>query len=179
MSTHAFVDESVRGDLYIMCAALMPTDELDAARKTLRSLRAPGQRRIHFSTESDRRRRALLREMSRVNASSIVYAARHPDQIAARAAILATMVPMLRSADVRHLVLESRREQDQRDRSVIYQNLGPHPTPPLSYTHTPASGEPALWVADAVAWAWGRGGRWRAIITDLNLVAAVKEIQVG
>lgn len=178
MSKHAFVDESVRGDLYIMCAALMPTDELDAARKTLRSLRAPGQRRIHFSTESDRRRRALLRGMSRLNGSSTVYVARYPDQIAARAAILATMVPMLRNSDVRHLVLESRREQDKRDRAVIYQNLGPHPTPPLSYTHTPASGEPALWVADAVAWAWGRGGRWRSTIADLDLLTAVKEIKV-
>ena len=179
MSRHAFVDESVRGKLYIMCVTSVSTDELDAARKTLRSLTAPGQRRIHFATESDRRRRALLRAMSRLTTSSIVFVARHPNQVKARGAILAAMVPKLQSSDVRHLVLESRHEQDKRDRAIICHSVGAHPTPPINYTHCPGSGEPLLWVADAVAWAWGRGRRWRATIADLDLLAAVEEIQIA
>ena len=179
MIRHAFVDESVRGELYIVCSVLVSTDGLDTARTTLRSLRAPGQRRIHFATESDGRRRTLLRAMSHLSTSPVVYVARHPNQVDARGAILAAMVPKLQSSDVRHLVLESRQEQDKRDRSIIHRSVGPHPTPPFSYTHCPAPGEPLLWVADAVAWAWGRGGRWRAAIADLDLVTTVEEIQVA
>lgn len=179
MIRHAFVDESVRGELYIMCPVLIATDQLDEARTTLRALRMPGQRRIHFATESDGRRRTLLRAMSRLNTSPVIYIARHCNQVAARAAILATMVPQLRSADVRHVVLESRQEQDQRDRSSIHRAVGSDPTPPFSYDHYPARGEPLLWVSDAVAWAWGRGGRWRAMVVDLNLRAAVTEVEVA
>ena len=178
MIRHAFVDESVRGQLYIMCSVVAATDELDAARRALRSLRAPGQRRIHFATESDRRRKALLAAMSRLNTAPVVYFAHDRNQVAARAAILAAMLPELQSSDDRHLVLESRQGQDKRDCSIVYGSVGPHPKSPFSYTHCPASGEPLLWVADGVAWAWGRGGRWRTEITDLDLVAAVKEIRV-
>lgn len=46
-------------------------------------------------------------------------------------------------------------------------------------THSPAPVEPLLWIADAVAWAWGRGGRWRVQATELSLLAAVKEVQVS
>lgn len=179
MSKHAFVDESVRNELYIMCAALVPTVALDAARRTLRSLRARGQRRIHFVTESDRRRRALLRAISELDCSSIVYVARHRDQVAARAALLATMLPELQSSGVSRLVLESRQGQDERDRSVIYRAVGSQRESAFRYTHNPASAEPLLWIADAVAWAWGRGGRWRARAAELNLFAAVKEVQVS
>jgi hypothetical protein len=157
---------------------MIGTDQLDAARTTLRTLRMPGQRRIHFATESERRRRTLLRAMSRLNTSPVIYVARHRNQVAARAAILATMVPQLRSSDIRHVVLESRQEQDQRDRSSIHRAVGSDPAPPFSYDHCPAQGEPLLWVADAVAWAWGRGGRWRAMIADLKLLAAVEEVEV-
>ena len=178
MIRHTFVDESVRGASYIMCATSIRADGLDAARKTLRSLAAPGQRRTHFATESDGRRRDLLRAMSHLKTLSVVYVAHHPDQVKARAAILAAMVPKLQNSDVRHLVLESRQEQDKRDRSAIYHSVGPHPTRPFSYSHCPAPSEPLLWVADAVAWAWGRGGRWRTMIADLHLLVAVEEIQV-
>ena len=31
----------------------------------------------------------------------------------------------------------------------------------LTYEHLPARSEPLLWVADAAAWCWARGGPWR------------------
>ena len=54
---HAFVDESSRRNSYAICAATISIDDLDSTRKQLRALLLAGQRRIHFTTESDSRRR--------------------------------------------------------------------------------------------------------------------------
>ncbi len=92
MTHHAFIDESARGRKYLICAAtILPTD-LGTARRGLRSLRATGQRRIHFATESDQRRRSLLKEMSTLDTASVIYIADHRNQVAARAAVVASAV---------------------------------------------------------------------------------------
>ncbi len=179
MSRHAFIDESTRGRNYLICAATISPADLDAARRALTTMRAPGQRRIHFATESDQRRRSLLKEMSTLETTSVVYVANHRDQVAARAAIVATAVVKLRQAGVSRLVLEARQGQDEQDRAVIYRALGPDPEPPLSYTHHRSASEPLLWVPDAVAWAWGRGGSWRTRVEDLDLVSAVEMVNVS
>lgn len=179
MSRHAFTDESVRRGTYIVCAVTVSSSDLGAARTALRSLRARGQRRIHFSTESDQRRRQLLKEMSTLKLTSTIYVAKHRDEIAARAAILATAAVDLHGSGVTRLVLEAREGQDKRDRATLYSALGPHPNPEFNYTHHKPAGEPLLWVPDAVAWAWGRGGRWRQRVNELQLVAAVRTIDVA
>ncbi len=127
MSRHAFIDESTRGRNYLICAATISPADLHAARRALTTMRAPGQRRIHFATESDQRRRSLLKEMSTLETTSVVYVANHRDQVAARAAIVATAVVQLRQAGVSRLVLEARQGQDEQDRAVIYRALGPRP----------------------------------------------------
>ncbi len=179
MSRHAFIDESTRGRKYIICAATISSADLGPARRNLRSLRLPGQRRIHFATESDQRRRSLLKDMSTLGTTSVIYLANHGDQVAARAAIMITAVTQLRQAGVSRLVLEAREGQDHRDRAVIYRALGPDPAPPLSYTHHQPASEPLLWIPDAVAWAWGRGRSWRKRVEDLGLVGAVEIVNVA
>lgn len=179
MSRHAFIDESVRRGTYIVCAATVSPSDLGPTRTALRSFRARGQRRIHFSTESDQRRRLLLKEMSTLDLTSTIYVAKHRDEIAARAAILATAAVDLHGSGVTRLVLEAREGQDKRDRATIYAAVGPRPNPQFLYTHRRPAGEPLLWVPDAVAWAWGRGGRWRQRVRELELVAAVRTVDVA
>lgn len=179
MSRHAFIDESVRGGTYIVCAVTVSPSDLNATRTALRSLRAKGQRRLHFSTESDQRRRQLLKELSTLELASTIYVAKHRDKTAARAAILHEAVVELRGSGVTRLVLEAREGQDKRDRATIYTALGPHPNPEFEYTHRKPASEPLLWVPDAVAWAWGRDRRWRQRVNELQLVAAVRTIDVA
>ena len=95
-----------------MCAATVASSDLGATRTALRSLRAKGQRRIHFSTESDQRRRQLLKEMSTLELASTIYLAKHRDEIAARATILDEAVVDLHGSGVTRLVLEARDGQD-------------------------------------------------------------------
>lgn len=178
MSRHAFIDESTRGQSYLICAATVATGDLATTRAALRGLRAKGQRRIHFATESDPRRRSILAGISRLEVTSVVYVAKHRDQVAARSAIIRSAAGDLHGDGVTRLVLESREGQDQRDRSDIYSALGPRPNPRFEYTHDIGANEPLLWVPDAVAWAYGRGRDWRRRVTELGLVAEVIRIEV-
>jgi hypothetical protein len=55
MTAHVFVDESkARG--FLLVAALVLPGDLAQARKQVGALRLPGQRRVHFATESASRR---------------------------------------------------------------------------------------------------------------------------
>lgn len=175
---HAFVDESSRRNDYLMCATTVSTTELAEVRRAMRRLPARGQRRIHFATESDSRRRSLLGELAQLGVSTTIYVAESKDQVAAREAILRQMVPELRNLGVRLLVLDSREGQDHRDRSTIRQTVGGDPRPEFRYDHQPSASEPLLWVPDAVAWAWGRGGEWRRLIEASGLIAAVTTVEV-
>jgi hypothetical protein len=54
VSAHVFVDESKHRDYLLVAAAVMPGD-LTAARKAIREVVMPGQRRVHMKKESDAR----------------------------------------------------------------------------------------------------------------------------
>lgn len=176
MSSYAFIDESTRRGTYMICVATCGQADLTGARRALRGLLLPGQRRLHFATESDRRRRLILSRLGGLSSASVVYVARHRDQPAAREAILGRVATDLHGNGVTGLTIESRRGQDHHDRAVIYRALGPEP--PLSYRHAIAAEEPLLWIPDAIAWAFGRGGDWKRQLDRLDLVSGVEYVEV-
>jgi hypothetical protein len=178
MSHQAFMDESNRGASYLICAATVAAVDLSVARRAILNLRIPGQRRIHFAAENHKRRRQLLTQLASVNAASFIYVANHRVQVEARSAIMRKAAPHLHGRGVRRLVVESRQGQDHRDRADLYAALGDGARPPLTYTHLMATAEPLLWLPDAIAWAWGRGGVWRDQVTDLGLVREVHCVEV-
>ncbi len=47
---------------------------------------------------------------------------------------------------------------------------------PFEISHRPNQSEPMLWVADTVGWAYGRGGSWRRLAVDLDLIDAVIDL---
>ncbi len=177
MSLHAYVDESVRRNHYLICATTIAIQDRGAAQKALRGLRSSGQRRIHFVDESDRRRRTILAAIAKLETSTVVYIAQDRNQVTARTAILQTMVPDLRGRGVTRLLLDSRQGQDGKDRSTIHQAASKDPRS-FSYAHQQSTSEPLLWVPDAIAWAWGRGGDWRRRCTDLGLVTGAITVSV-
>lgn len=59
MTVHVFVDESKGRDYLLIAAVVMPAD-VTQARKDIRTLVLPGQRRLHMKGESDSRRRKIL-----------------------------------------------------------------------------------------------------------------------
>lgn len=170
MSLHAFIDESIRGSDYTICAAVIDSRNLRSARQTLRSLLSTGQRRIHFNSESDKRRSQILKAIATLDLWCIVCTVQDPDQLTARATALSEVVTHLCQRGVVQVVLESRQGQDHRDRLVIGQTVGVNPVHGFGYCHEIPTQEPLLWVPDAVAWAWGRDRAWRHYIRRLRLV---------
>lgn len=74
MSIHAFVDESRRGNQYMMAVVQVTPEHLSPVRSKLRRLLLPGERELHFKQEKDPRRRRLADQISSFAVTSTVYA---------------------------------------------------------------------------------------------------------
>lgn len=163
MAAHAFVDESSRGG-YLLCAAVLPPADLTAARRTLRSLCKPGQRRIHMKHESDARRRVILSTVAELGMTTRIYRAALSTRSERRARddCFRSMVPhLVDQLGVSRMVVESC-DQDHRDNQVIREMVAKSGAEDrFVYLHSAPASEPLLWLPDVVAWAVGRGGDWK------------------
>lgn len=171
MSQHMFVDESKSGGL-LLAAACLTSDTLEAGRESLRSLLLPGQERLHFSSERDTRRRLILRTVSETVAAVVLVQA---DPRASPRLQRERALTVLAGHASRESVVRLWIEQDDAvvefDRRVMYEHSRLTGTQShFSYGWLRPRQEPLLWCADAVAWAWARGGRWRAVVSDTMAV---------
>ena len=161
----AFVDESRRGQRYILACVLTEVQFLGGLRRDLRSLVSPPKRRIHFNAEPAGRRRLLLErfEQMPIEAVAVVSTiARDAREFEARAAALTSVIRLLQQARVGRLVIESRDAADREDRRTIERARLDEPN--LVYEHQRPQDEPALWLSDAYAWAVGAGPTWTSLL---------------
>ena len=163
----AFSDESERAGVMLLGVVLIKPGDLAAARAQMAGLLLPGQRRVHTSDESDRRRRVVLDTVARTGGLSAVVARyRRPTglgRLAARHLLLQAATGLVVGSGATAWALDNQDPaQVVRDRASIAHALEGvdrrlHP----AYDHRPASSEPMLWAADAVCWAVGAGGEWQ------------------
>lgn len=163
MQPHVFVDES-KARHYLLAAAVVPADKLDQVRKLVGALRLPGQRRIHFTTEGDTRRKTILSVMaSAAEACVTVYdASAISDVKQARDKAMAQLVDDAAKMGARRLVIERDTNVVESDKKIIRERAeraGCLDT--LIYEHRRAHEECLLSIPDAVAWAWAKRGPWR------------------
>ncbi|RJQ77247.1 hypothetical protein D5S17_16215 [Pseudonocardiaceae bacterium YIM PH 21723] len=171
MQFHAFADESRRGGTYLMAAAKIPVRSLADVRVALRALTKSGQRCVHMKTEGDSRRRAILSELNGLGLTASVWLCRHGKDEVARQACLEGLVPGMLDAGVVRLVLESDETKDRQDRKAI-SSLLRKAGRPMFFEHLRSYEDPALWVSDAIAWAFGAGGDWRR-----RVAAMIEQVQ--
>lgn len=166
MPTHAFVDESKAKGL-LLAMTLIDSSDVGSARKTLRGLLLPGQRRLHFHNEQNTRRRSIINTVLHLPLVVRIYETGTSTNTA-RGIALGGLAADLEGLAVQRLVLEA-------DDGMIAQDvrLLAHATKPLrsrsvfTFHHLPPSAEPLLWVSDAVAWCYARGGGWRTAATPI------------
>ena len=164
--TDAFVDESIRGQRYLMGCVLIEARHLTATRAAIAALPTRG-RRLHFNNEVDAQKRILLAAIIQlpVQAFVVICHRRHGiTEFVARETCLSALVGEVQSQRVDRLVLESR--QDDREDSRIIAKLR-QPEPPLIFEHRTARREPMLGIADGVTWAAGAGAHWQTLIEPL------------
>ena len=74
MRPHLFVDEAKSRGYLMIVVCVLPAD-LAYARGELRELLLPNQRKIHFTSERDSRRRFIITEMMKTGVTATIYAA--------------------------------------------------------------------------------------------------------
>ena len=175
MSIHVFVDESkARG--FLLAAALVRSHDLAGFRAEISALRMRHQRRLHFASESDRRRKLIVGKLTDLGVHARIYdATSFRNGKDARDATLAQLSEDLVAMGAARLVLERDDSTAASDRRIIRERLqkaGCHDS--LRYEHLRAHEECLLSIPDAVAWCWARAGQWkeraRSLVTDVNVV---------
>jgi hypothetical protein len=120
-----------------------------------------GQRRIHFVRESDARRRFILSRLQDLGTRVCLY---HVDGLqtqASRTLCLQAIVHDAAEMGVTRVVLETDETVARFDlRTMQSATFRAGLTGTLGYGHAPASSEPLLWAADAIAWSYSKGGNW-------------------
>jgi len=164
--TDAFVDESIRGNRYLMGCVMAEARHLPDLRRTLRSVAVHS--RVHFNNETNQQKRRFLATVAEMPIACIVPVLSRKQGVAefvARAACLTHIVAELQLRQVGHLVVESRGD-DREDERVL--RSARHLETPLTFEHRGGASEPMLWVADAVTWACGAGAQWRRLVEPVG-----------
>lgn len=153
-----YVDESkARG--YIMVATAIAPAEVREAERALRAMLRPGQRRIHFKSESDPRRRSVLSTMVGLPLRCSIWVVDGLPDTLARPRILGALTQAAQDAGAAQLILERDESLEVADRRLSAAVTASH-TSDLRYRHAAPHEHPMLWVSDAVAWCQYRGGAW-------------------
>ncbi|WP_432944281.1 hypothetical protein ACQPXM_02485 [Kribbella sp. CA-253562] len=160
-----FVDESKSKGL-LMAAARCPADDVGVHRKALRGLLLAGQERLHFRHETDARRKRILGAIAEFRLVVDLYHAER-DTLAGRQACLEAIVRDSAGTAGR-LVVERDESTYQRDRRTLHAACYRYNCPELRWDLLAPKLDPLLWVPDAVAWAWTRGGAWRRSVARFS-----------
>ncbi|MBF4588315.1 hypothetical protein [Curtobacterium sp. VKM Ac-2887] len=158
-SFRAFLDESSanRGDErqeYLVCAALVSSDDCEHVREQLRPLLLPGQIKFHWTDENDRRKHQIVQRIVELGPMSVVYShldARRKKTERYRRKTLESLYHELIGMEVFDLTLEARTPaQDANDRAHIVGLRNQGLDGQLHIEHLRGGDEPLLWIADAV-----------------------------
>lgn len=166
MST-LFVDESKAKGYTMVAAVVVPTD-VDALRREIRKLVLPGQRRIHFTKENDSRRRLIISALVKLNIKAHVFHCDSKDAASGREACLIGLVSHAAEHAHTRIVLERDDSVEKADRRILYREVDVRELrDELRYALETAHQEPLLWIADAIAWSYTKGGDWKRRIAPL------------
>lgn len=163
MGGHVFVDESKSRGYLLIATVVLPGD-LAVARRAVRELLLPGQKRLHMKSEGMAQRKRILAAFTQMGFEATIYraGATFTTDLRRREACLNGVVTDILTAGHTFLCIESDETLDGRDRqqlAAVMRAAGAGFA--FEYRHARAAQEPLLAVPDAIGWAWARGGEWR------------------
>lgn len=162
-----FVDESIRGQRYLISCVLIETRNLSDIRVRMKEIAGTG-RRIHFHQESDRVRIQILDVISHlpIDAFVIEIQLRHGINVRmAREKCISFLVKHLQSNDLAtRIVLEDFSDYQSDIRIIQSARSSAHR---LAFEHRDGNSCPELWIADAVVWTSGLSPKWKQRINPI------------
>ena len=164
----AYVDESIRGQIYLVCAVIVNDLDIGVVQSRIRTVVLP-RRRSHFNSESDTTREQFLDFLSDLPVEFLLLsmtATKGRARYVLRRNLLEHLVDHSQASGIDRLIIEdvSSRTEDVR---TIQRARKRHP--PLHFEHRTGATEPLLWAADAVAWSYGNSREWQARLSGLKL----------
>lgn len=180
MSRTAYVDESEpdprsgTAGVYVLAATLVEDDLVDEVRSRVVALRLPGQPKLHWHVETEKRRHFLVDQVAGLPARHLVVVRvdRNAGSERRRRLCLWRLLVELDAADVESVCLESRhRRQNDHDLQLLSvmrarRELGSA----LRMYHEPGPANALLWLPDVVAGA--AGARYRGNDCFLDRLSA-------
>ena len=154
-----YVDESKARGYYVVATASAIGD-VQASERALRDLLKPGQRRVHFKSESDSRRRQILSRMCALEVRVSVWIVKQRSDKEARPLSLGALAEEAVRAGVAQLIIERDESLERADRRLIADAIRRAGSSEMQYRHVAPHEHPLLWVSDAVAWCYSNGGDW-------------------
>lgn len=154
-----YVDESKARGYYVVATAAVVGD-VQASERALRALLKPGQRRIHFKSESDSRRRLILSRMCALDVRVSVWIVKQRSDKEARPLSFSALIEEAARDGIDQLIIERDESVEQADRRLIAEILRREGSAGFRYQHAAPHEHPLLWVSDAVAWCYSSGGDW-------------------
>jgi hypothetical protein len=168
-----FVDEGNRGG-YLLCAAVVPSADIAAARAAMRPLKPGNRRRLHMHSEGVVRRQQILARFAAAPPITAAHLWRapirgRPERDAPDDCFRALVTAVL-ELDARRIVVESC-SQDRQDEQIIGATLAQSGAiGRVNYAVIPAENDELLWAADLITWAYRAGGDAREAIAGLLTV---------
>ncbi|GAA0934897.1 hypothetical protein GCM10009554_21330 [Kribbella koreensis] len=165
MPLHVFVDETKSRGL-LMAAARCQAGEVAVRRKALRGLLLPGQERLHFRHESAERRKKILEVIGGFHILVDIYSTDRDTLLNRRRCLEA----IVRDTAGRAELLRIERDESimEHDRLAVLGAINRFRCYQLRFELMVPKAEPLLWIPDAVAWAWTRGGLWRQSVSGFS-----------
>ncbi len=169
-----YVDES-KAKAYLLVAVIIAPGQAAGFRKRMVGLRMPKQGHIHFVNERDSRRKMILDELVDMGIQSKVYSISGLNPIAARPQLLGALMDDLAEIEASKLIFERDDSAQKADEFVLRNGLVKRNLKnSVEYSHLGKSEEPLLWIADAIAWSFARGGDFGRRVRPL--IISVQEI---
>jgi hypothetical protein len=160
----AFVDENKEGT-YRLGLVAIPDHSISNVRTSMKSLRLRGQRRVHMAKESASRRKIIIDTILRLESwTCLIVESKTRDAddalIRQRLFLIAAQHPLWKQID--KLVVEDSTDSS-RDRKTLAW-LQKHSTHWFTYSFEKPYADSALWLADAVLWAYAKGSNYRRMV---------------
>lgn len=169
----AFADESMER-AYILAVFETPLNQYHRAQKLLRSLAKDiGRPALHFHSLRPTERIAILERLTDQFPNSVtLHISTLKKTPHARKQTIQSAVADLCSRDVTRLTFDRDRTTERADRAAVHEKLSTiRRMGAFEYLHEDKVREPCLWIADAAAWCWQRGGREKQLA--MRLIAKI------
>lgn len=162
---HLFVDESKKRGYHFAVAGVR-VEDVQAERTLVKGLLLKGQSHLHFTKESDGRRRTILRALTESSSARCTILTMPPgiSHIEARKICLGETVRLSAEHGARRIVFERDDAAVEADKKLLYPLLH---NSEVRYDFLEKRSEPLLWIADAIVWCHTAGSPWRGLASPL------------